>query len=61
MLYKIHVGMLMQKSEAFNAIFSIPSGKDNPSSEGRTTDNPIFLDQVTSEEFSDLIDWIYKM
>jgi hypothetical protein len=59
-LYKVHGGLLRQKSPTFKAMFSMPTG-EIATAEGLTAERPIFLEQITSEEFSDLLYWIYKM
>jgi hypothetical protein len=59
-LYRVHRGVLIQKSPIFRDMFALPSA-ENQQPEGTHQDNPIFLEQVTSEEFDDLLQWIYKM
>jgi hypothetical protein len=59
-LYRVHRGLLIQKSPIFRDMFALPSA-GNQQPEGTHQGNPIFLEQVTSEEFDDLLQWIYKM
>jgi len=57
-LFYIHRGVLIQKSDVFRDMFSMPTGHDAP--QGSSEDNPIQLPGVTSEEFNDFLCWIYK-
>jgi hypothetical protein len=49
---------MIQKSDIFCDMFSMPIGNSTP--QGSAIDNPIVL-PVTTEEFDDLLSWIYKM
>ncbi|KAJ7872821.1 hypothetical protein B0H14DRAFT_3438659 [Mycena olivaceomarginata] len=62
-LYKIHIGILLQISEVMNAIFTIPDGKalDDPTREG-TEQLPVLLSGITTEEFDDFLGgFVYPM
>jgi|HubBroStandDraft_1064217.scaffolds.fasta_scaffold242723_1 hypothetical protein len=59
MLYSVHLSVLKKFSPVFNDIFDIPPMQTGDA-EG-TIHNPMKMHQVTSEEMSDFLNWIYKV
>ncbi|KAI0784839.1 hypothetical protein C8Q75DRAFT_777799 [Abortiporus biennis] len=57
-LFKIHRYFLIQESEFFNDLFSLPSG-EKKSEEGTTDETAIFLPDVTSRQMELLLEHFY--
>jgi hypothetical protein len=57
-VYNVHRSILAQKSTVFKDMFALP---DTPHPQGSDETNPIILEDVTCQEFDDLLEWIYKM
>ena len=58
MIFFIHQGILVQKSDVFQDMFSMPAG-ESKQPQGTSVTDPIRL-PVTSKELDDLFSWIYK-
>ena len=57
-IFFVHRGILVQKSDIFQNMFSMPTG-ESKQPQGSSVTDPIRL-PVTSKELDDLFSWIYK-
>lgn len=58
-LYNVHLSFLKTLSPVFQDIFEIPPTGNQQAAEG-TIYNPMKMPQVTAEEMTDFLNWIYK-
>jgi hypothetical protein len=59
-LFKVDISSLAPHSEPLSTIFAIPPSTSNLNDEG-TESNPIILEGISAEDFSNFIRWVYHV